>query len=115
MALPSFAKQTIQVLEPLLIEERGEVVEDWSQPVKSPVEDCSVQPGNGDADHERANALIADYTVYLPPETVLPEAFRVELPTTSGQFVLRGEPQPWIFGMRADNIRIRLVRRKDGV
>lgn len=109
--LPSFAKQTVVILTPVLIEERGEVVEDWSSPTRAEVANCSVQPGNGGADHEHADALTADYTVYLPPETVLPADFRVELPTATGQFLLEGEPQPWIFGMRTDNLRIRLKRR----
>lgn len=114
--LPSFALQTVTILTPALIEERGEVVEDWSDPVVQEISGCSVQPGNGGADFEHADSLTADYTVYLPPETVLPDdSFRVELPTTSGQFVLLGEPQPWKFGMRVDNIRIRLERRRDGV
>lgn len=114
--LPSFARQTVNVLTPVLIEERGELVEDWSTPAVQVVTGCSVQPGNGGADFENADSLTADYTVYMPPETVLPdESFRVELPTTSGQFILMGEPQPWKFGMRVDNIRIRLERRRDGV
>lgn len=109
--LPRFANQTVVILTPVLLEERGEIVEDWSLPIRVSVEKCSVQPGDGAADNEHANALIADYTVYLPPETVLPEKFRVELPTTAGQFILTGEPQPWIFGMRVDHLRIRLKRR----
>lgn len=109
--LPRFAKQTIVLLTPALIEERGETVEDWSTPNRVVVLKCSVQPGDGGADHEHADGMIADYTVYVPPETVLPENFRVELPTTSGQFILEGEPQPWIFGMRVDHLRIRLKRR----
>lgn len=114
--LPSFARQTVNVLTPVLIEERGEFVEDWSTPAVQVVTGCSVQPGNGGADFEHADSSTADYTVYMPPETVLPdESFRVELPTASGQFILMGEPQPWKFGMRVDNIRIRLERRRDGV
>ena len=109
--LPRFANQTIVILTPVLIEERGEIVEDWAVPGRVEVADCSVQPGDGGADHEHADALTADYTVYLPPETVLPADFRVELPTTTGQFTLEGEPQPWIFGMRTDHLRIRLKRR----
>lgn len=115
--LPRFAKQTIVLVTPALIEERGEMVEDWVNSSRDPVELCSVQPGNGDADYEHADSLTADYTIYMPPETALPPSgFRVELPgIADGQFVLQGEPQPWIFGMRTDNIRVRVVRRKDGM
>lgn len=114
--LPRFAKQTIRIVEPSHITERGQVVEDWTDVSYSDVSGCSVQPGGGGADFEHADSLTADYTVYLPPETVLPESsFRVELPTASGQFIIMGEPEVWVFGMRTDNIRIRLKRRRDGV
>lgn len=109
--LPRFAKQTVVLLEPVLIEERGEMVEDWSNPVRTLLPGCSVQPGSGGADHVHADGLTADYTAYLPPDAVLPEKFRVELPTAAGQFILQGEPAPWIFGLRTDHIQIRLIRR----
>lgn len=109
--LPRFAKQTIVLLEPVLIVERGETVEDWAAPLRTPVPGCSVQPGDGDADHVHADGETADYTVYVPPGAALPEKFRVELPTAAGQFTVQGEPAPWIFGLRSDHIQIRLIRR----
>lgn len=113
MALSSFDRQTVIVLTPILIEERGQVVEDWSSPVRTAVTGCSAQPGGGGADYEHAIALDADFTVYFPPQTALPDRFRVELPHSSGDFVLAGEPEPWIFGFKTDHIRVR-VRRRDG-
>lgn len=113
MALSSFDKQTVVVLTPLLIEERGQVVEDWSNPVRTPVHGCSAQPGGGGASFENEQALDADYTVYFPPETALPRSFRLELPHADGEFMLAGEPEPWIFGFHTDHIRVR-VRRRDG-
>lgn len=110
--LPSFATQTINLLAPTLIDERGEQVEDWSNPTRTPVEGCSVQPGNGDRDFEHADGVVADFTVYLPPMLV-PRRARVELTVTDGDFVLLGEPEPWIFGLSTDHVRIRL-RRRDG-
>lgn len=113
MALSSFDKHTVTVLTPLLIEERGEVVEDWGSPNRQVVQNCSAQPGGGGADYENAQALDADYTVYFPPATVLPRSFRLELPHASGEFIMAGEPEPWIFGFSTDHIRVR-VRRRDG-
>lgn len=109
--LPSFARQTVALLTPNLIEERGETVEDWSNPNRTEVSGCSVQPGSGDRDFEHADGVTADYTVYLPPDAVVPRRARVELPTTDGQFIILGEPQPWIYGMSTDHVRIRLKRR----
>lgn len=109
--LPSFARQSVTILTPALIEERGETVEDWSTPDSTMVSGCSVQPGSGDRDFEHANGVTADFTVYLPPEAVVPRRARVELPVADGQFVILGEPEPWIFGMSTDHVRIRLKRR----
>lgn len=111
MALPLFAKQSIVLVLPSMIEERGNLVEDWSSPSRETVEGCSVQPGAGARDTEHEDAVTADYTVYLPPDAVVDRRARVELPTTDGQFILQGEPQPWIFGMSTDHVRIRLRRR----
>ncbi len=109
--LPSFARQPVTILTPALIKERGEMVEDWSMPESTTVSGCSVQPGSGDRDFEHANGVTADYTVYLPPDAVVPRRARVGLPTTDGQFTILGEPEPWIFGMSTDHVRIRLKRR----
>lgn len=109
--LPSFAKQSLSVLMPVLIEERGETVEDWSNPVATVVAGCSIQPGSGDRDFEHADGVTADFTAYLPPTAIVPRRARVELPMTDGQFIILGEPEPWIFGLSTDHVRIRLKRR----
>lgn len=111
--LPSFARQTVNILEPSLIPERGELVEDWSMVTRTPVAGCLVVPGNGDRDLDHADGVVADYTVYLPPSVTVPRRARVELPTTDGDFILLGEPEPWIYGMSTDHVQIRL-RRRDG-
>lgn len=113
MSFVTFATQTVTLLLPKVIEERGEEVEDWSDPDRVDVGGCSVQPAQGTRDFEHADGVTADYSVYLPPDTVIPRRCRVELPTTDGQFVLLGEPQPWIYGLSTDHWRIRL-RRRDG-
>ena len=113
MALPRFARQTVHWVIPGSIEERGEQVEDWSTASRVSVAGCSVQPGNGDRDFEHSDGVTADYTVYLPPDAPVHRRGRMELPTTDGEFVLEGEPEPWIFGLSTDHIRVRL-RRRDG-
>lgn len=111
--LPLFANQTVVVLMPEEIVERGETVESWTVPTRTPIDGCSVQPGNGGRDFEHADGVVADFTVYLPETAMVPRRARVELPVTDGQFVLLGEPEPWIYGLRTDHVRIRL-RRRDG-
>ena len=111
--LPSFARQSVTLLTPDLITERGETVEDWSNPSETVVPGCSVQPGNGGRDFDHADGVTADYTVYLPPTAVVPRRARVRLPTTDGDFILLGEPQPWVFGLSTDHVRI-LLKRRDG-
>ena len=111
MALPHFARQSVTIVTPGTIIERGQPVEDWSTPTRTTITGCSIQPGSGERDHENADGVTADYTVYLPPSAVVPRRARVELPTTDGQFVLQGEPEPWIYGLSTDHVRIRLERR----
>ncbi|MCT1607159.1 hypothetical protein M3B43_07430 [Nesterenkonia massiliensis] len=114
MALSPFATHAITIVEPGLITERGQEVEDWSSPTRRTITGCSVQPGAGARDMEHGDGVTADYTVYLPPEALVPARARVELPEqASGQFLIQGEPERWIFGATTDHIRIRL-RRRDG-
>lgn len=111
MTFLSFATQSVVILTPNVIVERGEEVEDWSSPNRAIVSGCSVQPGSGRRDFDHADAVEADFTIYAPPTATIPRRARVELPVTDGQFIILGEPEPWIFGMSTDHIRFRLSRR----
>lgn len=111
MTFLSFATQSVVILTPNVIVERGEEVEDWSSPNRSTVSGCSVQPGSGRRDFDHADAVEADFTIYAPPTATIPRRARVELPVTDGQFIILGEPEPWVFGMSTDHIRFRLSRR----
>ena len=43
--LPSFATQTITIIRPTFVDERGSLVPDWDNPEKTiKVDGCSVQP-----------------------------------------------------------------------
>lgn len=111
MSFLSFASQAIIVVLPTQIEERGEIVDDWDSPTRETVDGCSVQPGSGRRDFDHADAVEADFTVYAPPTATIPRRARIELPVTDGQFIILGEPEPWIYGMSTDHIRFRLSRR----
>lgn len=108
-----FASKSITELTPTLIEERGEMVEDWSTPIRRTIKRCSIQPGEGDRDFEHADGVTANYTVFMPAGTVVDRRARFEIPTTDGQFLLLGEPEVWDTGLATDHVRLRL-RRRDG-
>lgn len=108
-----FGRKSITELTPTLIEERGEIVEDWGTPIRRTIRGCSVQPGEGDRDFERADSVTADYTVFMPARTVVDQRARYELPTTTGQFLSLGPPEVWDTGLTTDHVRLRL-RRRDG-
>lgn len=107
------ARQSVSILTPGETIDRGREVEDWSNPARTVVSGCSVQPGSGGRDHEHADGVIADFTVYLPPETEVDPRARFEVPQVPGQFIQEGEPERWLMGHRLDHVRVRL-RRRDG-
>lgn len=113
MALPSWARQTVVILAPGVTLDRGEETEDWTNPTRTVVTGCSVQPGQGDRDMSFADGVTAAFTVYLPPEVSVDPRARVEVPGVEGQFLILGEPQQWLGPQRTSHVRIYL-RRRDG-
>lgn len=107
------ARQSVAILSPGVTVDRGREVEDWTNPDRAVVEGCSVQPGAGERDHEHADGVVADFTVYLPPDTVVDSRARFEVPQVPGQFIQEGEPERWLMGHRLDHVRVRLRRRDD--
>lgn len=113
MPLPRFAKQSVVVLTPGVLVERGEPVDDWSPDAvtRTVVSGCSVQPGNGSRDLDHRDGVMAAYTVFAPLGTVINGRHRVELPgIASGQFILLGEPLVHAYGFSVDNVQIALQR-----
>lgn len=107
------ARQSVAILSPGVTVDRGREVEDWANPDRTVVAGCSVQPGSGGRDHEHADGVVADFTVYLPPDTVVDSRARFEVPQVAGQFLQVGEPERWLMGHNLDHLRVRL-RRRDG-
>lgn len=105
------ARQSVTILTPGVTLDRGREVPDWSNPTRTIVTGCSVQPGSGARDQEHADGVTADFTVYLPPETVVDSRARFEVPQVPGQFLQEGEPERWLMGHRLDHLRVRLTRR----
>lgn len=114
--LPTHSRHEVTVVEPVVIVERGEQVEDWSDPVLTVREGCIAYPGAVDADWERAQALGIDFTVLVPSSYVLPsENFRVRIEHETGDFILKGDIKRWVYGQRFDAFALELERRRDGV
>lgn len=114
MALPSFARQTITVVRPGVLIERGQEVPDWSTDAvtRALVTGCSVQPGNGSRDLDHRDGVMAAYTVFSPPGTPVEGTCRIELPGKSGQFTIMGEPMDQSYGLRVDHVMFALQRWK---
>lgn len=114
--LPTHERHTVTVVEPVVIVERGEEVEDWSDQILTELAGCIAYPGSVDADWERAQALGIDFTVLVPSSYVLPSGnFRVRIEHESGDFILKGDIKRWVYGQRFDAFALELERRRDGV
>lgn len=66
--LPSFASQTVELVEPALVEDRGQQVPDWDAPPASVtvVPGCSVQPGASAETLDARQGVTVRWTVYAP-------------------------------------------------
>jgi hypothetical protein len=93
--LPSFATQTIEVVEPTMVEERGQLVPDWdAEPASvTPVPGCSVQPGASSEDLAGRSNVIVRWTVYAPPGIPVTAHSRVRY--DGRLYSVDGEPARW--------------------
>ena len=114
--LPNHERCTVTVIEPKVIVERGQLVEDWSNPVERDLEGCIAYPGSVDADWERARALGIDFTALVPSSYSLPNGvFRARIENETGIFILKGDLKRWVYGQRFDATAVEFQRRRDGV
>ena len=65
----ALATQTVVVVEPTLVDDRGTLVPDWTQEPASrtQVEGCAVQPLAGSEDVDGRQHTTARWKVWLPP------------------------------------------------
>lgn len=80
MALPNFAKHTINVVRAGLKTVRGAEVQDWTQATEFAIPGCSVQPRATTSDEaaDRVAHATESCTVYLPPDADLRRGDRVK-------------------------------------
>lgn len=109
MALPRFARTTVTVARPSMVDDHGSQVPDWSSTVDHDVTGCSVQPGPGRDVLERRDGVEIAMMAYLPPEAdvVATDALRL-----SGQlYKIVGDPRHWTSPSGAlDHIEVQLQR-----
>lgn len=100
MALPTLAAESITILTPVLVTERGSQVPDWKQPPATTltVPGCSVQPQGGADDRAHRDALGAVFTVWAPPGTQIGSLDHVLVDSYPGPLILDGEPMRWAVG-----------------
>lgn len=90
--LPSWARQSVTITEPVWVDERGAKVATY--PASGVVvEGCDVQPGNATQDLNLRDNIIVRKTVYLPPGTPITRHARI---THDGvNYAIEGEPMVW--------------------
>jgi hypothetical protein len=70
--LPSFAKETVTIVRPSWVDERGKQIPDYENPAETvTLANCSVQPGaTSEVLEGRQNSTIR-FSLYAPPGTVI--------------------------------------------
>lgn len=92
--LPSFCRDTIEVLRANLVESRGSKVRDWSDPTHITVKGCSVQPSTTSRDFDgRTTQVTEEWTLYAPPNADIAAGDRIEWQGLT--FEVNGAPMPW--------------------
>lgn len=92
--LPSFATQSITVVEPTLVDDRGTMVADYETPLSEvEVTGCSVQPGASAEVLAARQGVSVRWTVYAPAAAVVTAHSAVRY--AGRLYDVDGEPQRW--------------------
>lgn len=110
--LPSFARLSVELLTPIMTDDHGEQVPDWSKPhTSATVSGCSWQPSAGVTDGNHQQLTTAPGALYMPAGTDVSAHQRVKF--RGKTYEILGEPMEWIVGVgRVDHVVINLVRRE---
>lgn len=92
--LPSWATQTVTVVEPTLVDDRGTLVPDYDVPAsETVVPGCSVHPGASDEVLAARQGVAVRWTVYAPAGVVVTAHSAVRL--DGRLYAVDGEPARW--------------------
>lgn len=98
----SFKNQTIVILKPNYVTERGDSIEDWTSPTRINQSGCRVQPrvrdevyfsGTNDSGGVSRNAVVRAFVVFAPYDTPVTEYDKVEY--EGRQYSVEGSVRPW--------------------
>lgn len=73
----SFKNQTITVIRPAWIVDRGDLVPDWDNATEHQISGCRVQPAAGDEVHGNRDAIANRWHLYAPPNADIDSLDRV--------------------------------------
>lgn len=73
----SFKNQTVTVIRPAWVNERGTLIPDWGNVTEHTVTGCRVQPAAGDEVHGLRDAVINRWNLYAPPAADIEATDRV--------------------------------------
>lgn len=88
----SFARETVVVVEPVIVEQRGKKVRTYPDTGVS-VAGCSVQPGASSEDTALRENVTIRWTVFMPPNVRVSAYSKVIVRGRAYQ--VEGEPQEW--------------------
>jgi len=92
--LPSFCRDVVTVKRAQMVDKRGSIVADWSNPQTFDVSGCSVQPQDTVRDFDgRELSVSQSWVLYAPTGSDLEAGDRVEWQDTT--FEISGAPMPW--------------------
>lgn len=92
--LPSFAAQTIAVVEPTMVDDRGTMVPNYDTPAsETTVTGCSVQPGASAEVLAARQGVSIRWTVYAPAGVAVTAHSAVRY--AGRLYDVDGEPQRW--------------------
>lgn len=106
--LPSFARHTVVVKEPVMVLDHGTETADWTQePVSAtPVEGCSIQPVDGSEDPIHRNGVLVTHRGWLPPGTSVSRHARIEHQGVDHDVV--DKPLRHEYGLSVDHVEVLL-------
>lgn len=106
--LPTWARQTATLLTPVLVDDHGTLVADWSQPpAETPVPGCSFQPSTGSLDDVNREGVRTAASLHMPPTAAVTAHQRVRVAGVTYRIV--GEPERWTSATGAlDHVLLRL-------
>lgn len=89
------AQESVTVLEPVMVDDRGTLVPDWTQPPASSttIAGCSVQPATSTEDMSGRQQVAVRWSVWLPPASPV-TAYSAVL-WGGVRHLVMGEPARW--------------------